>query len=73
MPQVQESPPTTTVAQNGYIAFYNRQRHELYAPSLYEAKLQAIAHFKAPKSKEHMISVMLAEKDGQPVVHVAVD
>lgn len=54
---------------NGYVCFYKGQRIELYATNLYNAKLQAIARFKAPRSKEHMVSVVLAEKDGEPVVH----
>lgn len=53
----------------GYIAMFNGKRIELYAPSLYAAKLEAIKQFKAPKKKENLISVMLAEKDGQPVIH----
>lgn len=57
----------------GYVAFYNNQRHELYAKSQYDAKLKAIAHFKAPKSKQHMVSVVLAEKNGEPVIHKPVD
>lgn len=55
---------------NGYIAFYNGQRVEFHAASLYAAKLAAIAHFKAPKSKAHMVSVVLAEKDGAPVTRI---
>lgn len=54
---------------NGYVAFYNSQRHELYAESLWDAKQKAVAFFKAPKSKAHLVTVMLAEKDNQPVVH----
>lgn len=56
---------------NGYVAFYNQRRTEVYADSLYEAKELAIAAFKPPKSKRHMVTVVLAEKDGQPVVHAA--
>ncbi len=54
---------------NGYVAFYNRQTKEIYAASLYAAKLEAIRLFKVRKSQEHMVSVVLAEKEGQPVVH----
>lgn len=56
--------------QFGYVCFYNGKRHELYASSLWDAKQKAVAHFKVPKSKEHMVSVLLAEKDGQPVEQV---
>ena len=54
---------------NGYICFYNNLRHEVYAASLYAAKIAAIAYFKPPKSKAHMVNVMLAEKDGEQVTH----
>jgi len=53
----------------GYVCLYNGKRHELYAESHYTAGQAAEAHFKPPKSKRHMVSVMLAEKDGQTVVH----
>jgi len=46
---------------NGYVCFYNGKRIEIYADSLYAAKLKAIAEFKAPKSKQNLISVNLAE------------
>ena len=58
---------------NGYIAFFNGKRHELHAESLYAAKQAAVAHFKPAKTKQHMVSVMLAERGGEPVVHTAVD
>ena len=58
----------------GYVCFYNAKRIEVYATSMYAAKLQAIAQFKAPRSREHMISIILAERpDGSEVAHVAVD
>jgi hypothetical protein len=58
----------------GFVCFYAGRRIEVYATSMYQAKLQAIAQFKAPRSTEHMISVIFAEQpDGSEVVHVAVD
>lgn len=57
----------------GYVGFYNGRRWEGYADSLYAAKQQAIVFFKPPKSKQHMVTVALAEKDGEPVVHTPVD
>lgn len=54
---------------NGYVFFYNSQRVEVRANSPYEAKQKAIAHFKPPKSKAHMVHGMLVEQDGKPVVH----
>lgn len=58
---------------NGYVCFYGSQRFECRASSLYAAKLLAVAHFKAPKSKQHMVSVTLAEKNGEQIVHIAAD
>jgi hypothetical protein len=58
---------------NGYVVFYNSKRVEIYAETLYAAKVKAIEEFrktgKIPKSREHMVSVWLAEKDGKPVIH----
>ncbi len=56
---------------NGYICFYNSKQIEIRADSLYKAKLEAIKQFHPPKSKAHMVSVMLAEKDNNTVVHTA--
>lgn len=54
----------------GYVCFYNSKRIEMYATSLLEAKTKAIALFKPPKSKQHMISVCLAERpDGSEVLN----
>lgn len=53
----------------GYVAFYNGKQIELYASGLYPAKVVAVKHFKPPKSKEHMISVILCERhDESPVL-----
>lgn len=54
---------------NGYVFFYNNRRVEIHADSLFAAKEKADAHFKPPKSKRHMVHGMLAEKDGEQVVH----
>ena len=54
---------------NGYVCFYNGKRWECYASSMFAAKEKAVAYFKPPKSKRHMVSVVLAEKDGKQVVH----
>lgn len=47
----------------GYLAFYNGKQFELFASSIAEAKDLAIAWFKPPKSKQHMVHVYLAEKE----------
>lgn len=54
---------------NGYIAFYNGKKIEILAKSLYDAKKLAVATFKVSLKKSHMVSVVLAEKDGEPVTH----
>jgi hypothetical protein len=56
---------------NGYIAFYKGKQVEVYAASSYEAQTKAAAIFKAKKSYE--VTVMLAERDGEQVVHTAMD
>lgn len=55
--------------QHGYLAFYNGNQTEIYAPSLYEAKQAAIKKLKVPKRQEHMVAVLLARLDGVDVVH----
>lgn len=52
---------------NGYVCFYERSRIEVYAASSFGAKLKAECVFKAPRSRQHMISVVLAEKAGEVV------
>lgn len=54
----------------GYIALYGDKRWELYADSLYAAKQKADEHFKPPKSKRHLVTVHLVEKDGETVTQV---
>lgn len=51
----------------GYKAFYNGKTDYIHADSLWAAKEKAIARFKAPRSKQHMVSVVLCEKDGKAV------
>ena len=54
----------------GYVGFYNKQRVEVHASGMYEAKCKVIEHFKVPRSKQGLVAVMLAAKpDGTPVVH----
>ncbi len=52
---------------NGYIAFYRGKQIEVHAETSYDAQKKAAAQFKAKKSYE--VTVVLAEKDGKPVVH----
>lgn len=57
---------------NGYIAFVEGKRHEIEAETAYEADRKARALYKGRK-KYPSVAVVLAEKDGEPVVHTAVD
>ena len=58
------------MATLGYIALFNGQRWELYATSAYDAQQKAIAHFKPAKSRRHLVTVHLAEIDGETVTQV---
>lgn len=57
---------------NGYIAFVEGKRHEVYAQTLAQAAEQARALYKGRK-RHPSVNVMLAEVDGEPVVHTPVD
>lgn len=53
----------------GYVAHYGGKGVGVYAPSLYAASERARDYFNPPKSKRHMVSVLLAEdRDGNVVV-----
>jgi len=52
---------------NGYIAFYKGRQIEVMADTSYQAQQKAAQQFKARKSYE--VTVVLAEKNGQQVVH----
>lgn len=54
---------------NGYIAIYEKRRAEIYAPTLYDAKQRAVTLLNVPHKKRHLIAILLAEKNGQPVIH----
>ena len=54
---------------NGYIAFYRGKQIEVLADSSYEAQTKAASIFKAKKTYE--VTVVLAEKQGQQVIHTA--
>lgn len=56
---------------NGYVCLYGKTRLEVHANTTYEARCKAVEHLKIPKSKVHMISVILAEKDNAKVTHIA--
>jgi len=54
---------------NGYVGFYKSKRAEVYADTIYQAQLKLAAMFKAKKSWE--VHVVLAEKNGEQVTHIA--
>lgn len=64
---------------NGYIGFYEGKRYEVHADALWPAKqaVMALAKKDHPRHSDKRIalgtSVMLAEKDGEEVIHRAVD
>jgi len=54
---------------NGYIAFYNGKRIEIYAETKAQANEKAQGIFSPPRSKKHMVTVVLAETNGLEVLH----
>lgn len=57
--------------QNGYKAFFNGKKTDVYAGSSYQALIKAIEFFKPAKSKKHLVHVHLCELAGKEVVHIA--
>jgi len=53
---------------NGYVCFYQGKRVEIYADTAFGAVKAAALRLHIPAKKMHLISVVLAEKDGQPVL-----
>ena len=56
---------------NGYKAFYKGRSIEVHAETSYKAQQLAAAQFKARKIYD--VSVVLCEKAGEQVMHVAAD
>ncbi len=60
---------------NGYIAYYGNDRVEVHADTTIAARDRAIAIFQKQNPRRRIkpfeVSVMLAEKNGTPVTHVA--
>lgn len=54
---------------NGYIAFHGGKQMEIQAETSYKAHQKAVEAFKVKPNKAHMVSVVLAEKDGEQVTH----
>ena len=58
---------------NGYVAFWNGQQCEVYADSSYLAQAEAVVVFQKntrKKVKSYDVTVVLAEKNNEQVVHV---
>lgn len=52
---------------NGYICFYRGKTIEVFAKTLLEAKNKGVEHFRT--KKPHLVTAVLAEKDGKHVIH----
>ena len=57
----------TLTTTNGYVCFYRGKRYEVYAETTYDAQVRCACENRIKKRSE--IAVVLAEKDGKPVVH----
>jgi hypothetical protein len=53
----------------GYIASYKGKRVEVYAPTILQARNIAASKLGVKPKNAYKIAIMLAEKNGQPVVH----
>ena len=58
---------------NGYVCLFAGKRFECRAETSYQAQQKAIEHFKPAKSRRHLVSVVLAEKNGKQVTHAPID
>lgn len=56
---------------NTYQCFYAGQSREIKAITLYAAKLLAVLAFKAPRSRAHMVSVVLAQTEDGTAINCA--
>lgn len=56
---------------NGYVYFHKGKRYEIYADTSYGAQIKCAEQNKIKKCYE--ITVVLAEKDGEQVTHVATE
>ncbi len=54
-----------------YGAIYKGRETTVEARTSYEAQQKAAALFRVKPGQEYKVTVMLVEKDGQPVVHIA--
>ena len=62
--------PEEANSKYGYVAIFNDKEIEIQdATSLNDAKQKAIKRLNVPVSKQGLLSVMPAEKDGNPITH----
>jgi hypothetical protein len=57
----------------GYKGFYSGKTAEVYATSSYGAQKEFAKLWNVPEKKRYKITVVLCEKDGEQVTHIAVD
>jgi len=53
---------------NGYICMFLGKRVEVIANDLWQAKQKAISALNVPKSKQGLLSIVLAEVDGKDII-----
>jgi hypothetical protein len=61
---------TPNDGKNGYVAMYNGRQVDVWADTSFQATERARNYFKPPKSKRHLVHVVLAEQNGQQVTHL---
>ena len=55
---------------NGYIGFYKGKRFETYAETSYAAQCKMAKENNVKEKDRYKIDVVLAEKNGETVVHI---
>ncbi len=58
---------------NGYIGFHNGKEYEVYAETPFEAQKKLAKQLGVPDNKSWQVAVMIAEKNGEPVIHSTLD
>ena len=56
---------------NGYLAFYQGNRLEVYADTIWQAKQKAIQELSVPKKKQGLLTIALAEVEGKEYINNA--
>ena len=55
---------------NGYIAYYNNKKIDVYADTSYQAQQRAAKVLNVSEKNRYKITVILAEKNNQQVTHI---